>query len=190
MTPTDFRWRELATEARVRPPHVFMLWHWLSAGNPPEAFAAFAKLEERHTEAMLAALESHGLVPKPKRRATSVAGAPQTRGSRLPPAMQLPDDWLAYAQEKRHWTRATTEDVLADFIEHFSNRTDARAVKVDWTLTWQGWVRRDRRPDGCWTPPKEGFEALTWNEQCEQAARNWERMDNPMEAAKWRKKMR
>lgn len=156
MVPTDYRWKELAEAAKVRPPHMFFFWHWLAGGNPVEAFAAFAQLEARHVENMVVALRSSGLYPEgpASKRRVRVASPSQgiARASRLPPAMQLPDDWLAYAQERRRWDVATTEDVLADFIEHWSNRTDARAAKIDWTKTWQTWVRRDRRPNGTWSP--------------------------------------
>lgn len=156
MGPTDYRLKELADAAKVRTCHIFHLIHWLAGGNPVEAFAAFAQLEARHVEAMVVALRSSGLYPEGQTSKRRVRTASPSQGiaraSRLPPAMQLPDDWLAYAQERRRWDVATTEDVLADFIEHWSNRTDARAAKIDWAKTWQTWVRRDRRPDGTWSP--------------------------------------
>ncbi len=194
MIVTDFRWAELATEAKVRPPHIFMLWHWLSAGAPVEHFAKFANMEARHVEAMLAALELHGLLPKPKRRSgraaqTAHPNQNQLNGTRLAPVLQLPDDWLAYAQTKRRWDKPTVEDVLADFIEHWSNRTDSRAVKLDWFQTWQTWVRRDRRENGNWSPASALSQA-DFNARCEEIAIGWERMNNPMEALKWRGKMR
>jgi len=103
--------------------------------------------------------------------------------------MQLPESWLAYAQEKRRWDKATTEDVLADFIEHWTNRTDALAAKVDWEKTWQTWVRRDRRPDGNWAPPGGGLSSDEFAQRCEEIAVGWEKMHRPDEAAKWRAKI-
>ncbi len=152
----DSRLALLADEARVRPSHIF---HILAAlADPafdPQAFATFARLEVAHIERMIAALEKSGLKPDlaraPKRRAGST-GNPCLHASRLAPIMQLPEDWLTYAQTKRQWDKTTVEDVLADFIEHWTNRNDARAAKIDWTLTWQTWVRRDRRPNGTWQP--------------------------------------
>lgn len=150
MRPDDPRLLVISEAAKVRPPHVFFVWHMIAVA--PAAFSAaacsaFAKLEERYVVAIVEALELHSLFPR-----RALRGKSPERGTRLPPAMALPDDWLAYAQERRRWDRATTEDVLADFIEHWSNRTDTRAAKIDWTKTWQTWVRRDRRPDGSWSP--------------------------------------
>lgn len=154
MNATDYRLRELAEAAKVRPSHVFHVLHAI-AEHPDTfnaaSFATFANLEARHVEAIVAALRSGGLYPERRRRSLPSPSRPE-KATRLPPAMQLPDDWLAYAQDKRQWDRATTEDVLADFIEHWSNRQDARAAKIDWTMTWQTWVRRDRRINGTWQP--------------------------------------
>lgn len=150
MTPFDSRLSLLADEAKVRPSHLFHVIAALSdpAFNPA-TFAAFARLELIHVERMLAALQSHDMMPKRRR-----AVATQAHATRLPALMQLPDDWLSYAQQKRQWTKAQTEDVLADFIEYWSNRNDQKAAKLDWTLTWQAWVRRDRRPDGIAVPTR------------------------------------
>lgn len=157
MSPWDIRWEALARQAGVRPPHCFHLWHAI-ASDPatfdPQTYATFARMELRHVEAMVAALRSSGLMPEPKRRIRASAGHDpiHAKPTRLAPIMQLPDTWLAYAQERRQWDKATTEDVLADFIEHWSNRTDARAAKIDWEQCWQTWVRRDRRDNGSWQP--------------------------------------
>lgn len=155
MTPWDGRISLLATAAGVRPPHIFHLWHAI-ASDPvtfdPQTYATFARMELRHVEAMVAALEAGGLMPSPKRRTQRASLAGPEKATRLGPLMQLPDAWLAYAQNRRQWDKATTEDVLADFIEHWSNRTDARAAKIDWEQCWQTWVRRDRRDNGRWQP--------------------------------------
>ena len=154
MTPTDFRWQELATEAKVRPPHIFMLWHWLSAGAPPEAFAAFAKLEDRHVEQMMAALEKAGLRPalsiSPKRRRTEAVAC--VRSTRLPPAMQLPDEWLSFAQTTRRWSKESVELEFQTFLDYWHAQPGQKGVKLDWLATWRNWVRRSRTPDGIFVP--------------------------------------
>lgn len=148
--PTDFRLAELAAEAKVKTCHIFHMLHWLSAGAPVEGFAKFAGLEAIHVERMMAALESHALVPKPKRRRNARAGPAAPHTTRLPPAMQLSDEWLSYAQEKRHWPEDTVREVFQDFLDHWCGKVDGKAV--DWDRVWQGWVRRDRRPDGIFVP--------------------------------------
>lgn len=151
MTPWDARLAILATEAGVRPPHIYHCLHALASGTfDPQTYATFARMELRHVEAMVTALRLANLMPEPKRRRS--ACQIQAKPTRLAPVLQLPDEWLSYAQNRRQWDKATTEDVLADFIEHWSNRTDARAAKIDWAATWQTWVRRDRRPNGIWQP--------------------------------------
>lgn len=185
MGPTDFRWQELATEAKVRPPHIFMLWHWLSAGAPVEHFAKFAGLEDRHVASMMAALEAHHLVPK--RRVPRQGGE---KGTRLPAVFQAPQEWIDYAQTKRRWTLTEVHEELDRFTDYWHARAGAGGVKADWLATWRNWCRNSTRPDGLWSAPREGVEALSWNEQCELAAVNWERMDNAAEASKWRAKKR
>ena len=154
MIPTDFRWQELATEAKVRPPHIFMLWHWLSAGAPVEHFAKFAGLEDRHVEQMMAALEKAGLRPAlsiaPKRRRTEAVAC--ARSTRLPPAMQLPDEWLSFAQTTRRWSKESVELEFQTFLDYWHAQPGQKGVKLDWLATWRNWVRRSRTPDGIFVP--------------------------------------
>lgn len=152
MGPTDYRLAELAEEARVRPSHVFHLIQWLSAGNPPEMFAAFARLEQRHTDQMLAALQAHELLPSPKRRRGTVGSSREVRATRLPPAMQLPDDWLAFAQQTRRWEKAAVELEFQTFLDYWHAQPGSKGVKLNWLATWRNWVRRSHTADGNWTP--------------------------------------
>lgn len=147
MSPTDFRLAELAAEAKVKTCHIFHLLHWLSAGAPVEGFAKFAGLEGVHVERMMAVLEQAGLRPAPGK--ASKARPSSQRSTRLPAAMQLPDEWLSYAQEKRFWPEAIVREVFQDFIDHWCGNGK---VMADWSRVWQGWVRRDRRADGIFVP--------------------------------------
>lgn len=157
MTPTDFRWKELAEEARVKPPHIFMMWHWLSAGAPVEHFAKFAGLEARHVEAMMAALSGADMLPVPRRRragpTTASAGShQQARSTRLPPAMQLPDEWLSFAQTTRRWSKESVELEFQTFLDYWHAQPGQKGVKLDWLATWRNWVRRSHTPDGIFVP--------------------------------------
>lgn len=152
MTPTDFRWQELATEAKVRPPHVFMLWHWLSAGAPVEGFAKFAGLDAVHVERMLAALEKAGIDPAPtkapKRRRTEVLAGSE-RSTRLPDVFQAPQEWIDYAQQKRHWALA---DIHTE-LDKFTNWAHSQGiVRKNWLATWRNWCLGSHRTDGIFVP--------------------------------------
>ena len=108
-----------------------------------DAFAIFAGLERKHVDAIIAALDAHHAFPK----------APKTtRGSRLPHDWVLPDDWCLLAREKRFWTIEDTQEEAAAFADYWHSRAGAGAVKVDWKLTWQSWVRNSRRPNGTHSP--------------------------------------
>lgn len=197
--PTDYRLSELAEEARVRPSHLFHFIHWLAAGNPPEAFAAFAKLEQKHTDAMLAALRDHDLEPSrpaaaKRRRGTSVDGKSQPcmnqiRGTRLPAVFQAPQEWIDYAQTKRKWALAEVHEELDRFTDYWHARAGAGGVKADWLATWRNWCRNSTRPDGSWS----GMDKLNPEQfaiKCEEIALGWEKMHRYDEAAKWRAKIR
>ncbi len=189
MIPTDFRWKELAEEARVKPPHIFMLWHWLSAGAPVGHFASFAGLEDRPVARMQEALRNHDLLPAPKRKSlTEAAGrAPQARGTRLPLVMQLPDDWLSFAQQTRKWERPTVEIEFQTFLDYWHAQPGSKGVKLDWLATWRNWCRRSHTPDGSWAPSTL---PVDWNAFCQSNVDFYELRGQEFEAAKWRGKMR
>lgn len=68
--------------------------------------------------------------------------APQ--GSRLAPEWVLPDDWKAWAMKAEGWDEARTLDVAERFRLHWLAKAGKDARKVDWSATWQGWVRRQK----------------------------------------------
>ncbi len=62
-----------------------------------------------------------------------------------PEKTRLPDDYPLTA-EMRKWAEVNLPGLAVDeahenFIEHWSNRTDAKAEKVDWSLTWKKGMR-------------------------------------------------
>jgi hypothetical protein len=73
MTPNDPRLTLIATMAKVRPPHVYHVYHAMRMRSfDAEAFAAFAQLELKHVRAIIAALAERSLLPtKPRRESNS-----------------------------------------------------------------------------------------------------------------------
>lgn len=164
MKPSDPRLALIAARANVRPPHVYHCLHSI-AENPrrfcPDAFALFSGLERRHVDRIMAALADAQLLPTSKAR-----DATHDRGTRLPPAMELPDEWLAFAQGERKWSQATVEAVFQEFLDYWHAAPGQKGVKLDWLGTWRNWCRRAHEPDGSWAPGKgewtpERREALT-----------------------------
>ena len=79
MLPFDPRLPIIAAQAKVKTCHTYHCWHAMrdmGAAFHLEAFAAFAGLETRHVEAIMAAIEQHA--PLTAKRATAA------RGTRLP----------------------------------------------------------------------------------------------------------
>jgi len=78
--------------------------------------------------------------PKPKTKSE--------KGSRLPDDFAVPADWIDWAIERRHWSRA---DAIAEgekFCRHWRAKTGRDAAKRDWLATWQNWVDGSFRPNG------------------------------------------
>jgi hypothetical protein len=79
------------------------------------------------------------------------SGAPRaTRGSRLP------RDWKPSSDDQRYASdRGVNHDRIAeDFRGYWCAKAGKDAVKTDWSLTWQNWVRREADRRGTTTPPK------------------------------------
>lgn len=69
MNANDPRLTLIASIAKVRPPHVYHLYHAMRIGSfDAEAFALFAQLEIRHVRAIIAALAERSLLPTKQRR--------------------------------------------------------------------------------------------------------------------------
>jgi hypothetical protein len=148
MGPYDPRLILIADAAKVRPPHVFHLWHALAQPNfDPEAFAIFARLELKHITAIISALSDRDMMPTKPARASQGG-----RGTRLSHDWTLPPDWLAWAREKRFWTEADTMAESESFADYWHGRAGSGGVKLDWRATWQNWVRNSKRPNGTHSP--------------------------------------
>ncbi len=196
MTPYDHRLTLVAEEAKVRTPHIFHMWHALQYPPfDPQAFASFTGLEMRHVERMLAALQSSGLMPegpKSKRRAKPALGqhAGSVQGTRLPPAMSIPAEWIEFAQKQRHWQLATVELEFQTFLDYWCAVPGQKGVKLDWQRTWQNWCRRSHTPDGDYsTESNKAFQTpQQWRAYCLDMAANFDRMHKSFDADRWREK--
>ena len=69
--------------------------------------------------------------------------ATRTRGSRLDPTWQLPDDWRMWA--RTIFPGSTDEQVTCQadqFRDYWIAKPGAMACKLDWEATWRNWCRR------------------------------------------------
>lgn len=138
MKATDPRLQIIAQMAKVRPPHVFHVIHALGEqGFDVEAFANFAMLEARHVEAILAALSEKKWMPSKLKRSET-----KERATALPRSIEMTDTWKQYAIDKHAWS---DEDIAAEFVEFTEYFWQHGKLMVDWTMTWQRWVRNSRR---------------------------------------------
>lgn len=107
-------------------------------------FAQFAGLEEKHVSAILAALESHGAVPRWK--------AASPKGTRLAVDFKAPAKWIEWATNERQWTPADAQTEADKFRDYWHAKPGADACKLDWAATWRNWVRNSSRPNGDYRP--------------------------------------
>jgi hypothetical protein len=66
------------------------------------------------------------------------------RGSRLPVDFVLPEDWIAFCQQERK--DLAPAKVFAEFKDYWCALPAGKGTKVDWTMTWRNWVRRQSAP--------------------------------------------
>lgn len=162
MQANDPRLLLLASEAKVRPPHVFFVYHMIAA-NPkafdPAACAVFAQLELRHVEAIVAALRAGGLLPE-RRQSGRGLRSPEEKATRLPADFQVPNEWIQWSQVERRWPRDVAETEAHKFVDHWSAIGGKHGLKTRWEATWRNWVRGPYSPaSGDWHP--EGVGELT-----------------------------
>jgi hypothetical protein len=183
--PTDPIWALLATEAKVRPPHVYHLFHARrEAGKRfnPDAYALYAQMERKHVDRIIIALDSRELkgVRKPVDKAE--------RGSRLAPDFIMPAEWIGWAQTERGWTRDVAGTVADQFKDYWTAAVGAKAVKLDWQATWRNWVRGSKREDGDF----RGKAVRTPEEEREFATRTiafYRKIGRDSEAEEWERKL-
>lgn len=147
--PLDPVWRLLAKEAGVRAPHVYMTWAAMRAEKAkfhPASFADFCDLQLRHIEAIMEALDAHGMLEKAVPKVTN------DKGQRLPADFAMPSDWLLWAQTERGWTLDVAKTEADAFTDFWHSKPGAGGVKLDWRATWRNWVRNSRKANGDWKP--------------------------------------
>lgn len=76
----------------------------------------------------------------------SRAEAVRSRGSRLPPDWKFPDDWKAWASEKR--PDLDPEITAERFRDFWIAKAGKDGRKLDWHATWRNWVRNERAAGG------------------------------------------
>lgn len=71
--------------------------------------------------------------------------ASQSRGTRLANNFEPPEDWIAWAMNKRGWSREEAADECECFIRYWQAKPGREACKLDWPKTWQNWAVNSRR---------------------------------------------
>lgn len=145
MTPFDIRLPIIAAAARVKPCHVFHQFcamKEMGASFHVEAFALFTGLEVKHVEAILSALQEHDCLPTKTARTSSV------RGTRLPNDWTVPDEWIEWAGNEKHWHPSDAREEAEIFANFWQAKSGAQATKLDWRKTWINWCKNSRRPNG------------------------------------------
>jgi hypothetical protein len=88
------------------------------------------------------------------------------RGTRLAEDFEAPDDWIAWAVERRGWSKSDARDEAECFARYWQAKPGREACKLDWPKTWQNWVANSRRKPGAASstdPPK--FSAVLMEEK-------------------------
>jgi hypothetical protein len=73
----------------------------------------------------------------------------EARGTRLPADFQVPEEWIAWAMDRKRWTRTVATSEAERFCRHFQTKAGKDAAKLDWFKTWQNWCTGPyAKPDG------------------------------------------
>lgn len=83
----------------------------------------------------------------------STSKTTSSKGSRLPEDWKPGPGELAYAAE--HAPSIDIERTVEDFVDYWVSIPGQRGVRLDWSRTWQTWVRRahDRNVERGWVAP-------------------------------------
>lgn len=81
--------------------------------------------------------------PEPVREKTIAPAANGSRGHRLP------EDWLppqeVIARQRESYPFLDLREIFVDFQQYWLSESGRHATKLDWSLTWQRWVRREAK---------------------------------------------
>ena len=75
----------------------------------------------------------------------------ETKGTRFPKDLPLPDDWRAYAQRKR--PDLDVQVVYDKFQRDYSSRVGGASQRSNWFPVWQTWIDNEHVKRGSATPP-------------------------------------
>lgn len=115
-------------------------------------------------------------VSKPKQ-------AEAKRGTRLTAEWRRTPADVAW-QTKQGIPDEFARPVTLEFVAYWTSVTGARAMKLDWSATWKGWMTREWRKDGPrWTrdrtaPPVRDFDAERKDAQAERARQRFASSDS------------
>ena len=74
-----------------------------------------------------------------KPSAPSAPHSQEGQGERLPLDFVLPDDWQAWAEQRRPDLNITDE--AERFVDYWHGKAGKNAFRTDWAATWRNWIR-------------------------------------------------
>lgn len=89
-------------------------------------------------------------IPTEDQRTTSL----RAQRAAEPRAHRIPDDWapseedLGYARQRGITHRGQLADTIDNFRDYWRNRTGSNARKIDWSLAFRTWVRKETPAGG------------------------------------------
>jgi uncharacterized protein YdaU (DUF1376 family) len=64
------------------------------------------------------------------------------RGTRLPPELVLPDEWIDFCKQQR--PDLVPREVFDSFRDYWIAQPGQKGLKTDWFATWRNWIRNTR----------------------------------------------
>jgi hypothetical protein len=75
-------------------------------------------------------------------------GEAREGASRLPDDFSIPEDWIAWAIQRRSWSRAYIGAEGERFCRYWQAKAGKDSYKLDWLKMWQNWVDGSSSPNG------------------------------------------
>ena len=71
------------------------------------------------------------------------------QGSRIPEDWWPSDETWEWARKKRpEFTEAELKDITEDFVDYWLSEPGVKACKLNWSRTYQRWIRTTSKPRG------------------------------------------
>lgn len=128
-------------------------WEFVKKSSRRQSVRAKARWEkEKHLSHGIAQNDSSRITPTPtptllegskKESYAPQAGAPKSRGSRLPIDFAPPLDWIEDAARLRANQKLPPADLATEalkFVNHFTSAPGQRGIKLNWRRTWIVWA--------------------------------------------------